>query len=222
MLVLRKAFKIVEMEVFELLGQRLRLLPEKGIFWEDKKYLILSDLHLGKAGHFRKSGIPVSDLIHSKDILTLDRLIARLKPEEVIFLGDLFHSDHNQGWEVFRRWMISKAPLSFKLVLGNHDILQEPNYRIPNLEVLKCLKLPPFEMTHIPEETESYNLAGHLHPAVRLTGKGRQSLQLPCFYFGSHNAILPAFGNFTGTAKIKIQKEDAVFAVADGNVVRVN
>lgn len=210
------------MLIHELLGQRLHLIPEKGIYWEEKQYLILADLHLGKAGHFRKSGIPVSDLIHSKDILTLDKLISSFNPEEVIFLGDLFHSDHNQGWEVFKRWIKSKAPLQFKLVLGNHDVLEEPNYRIPNLEVMEKLSLSPFDLTHIPEETELYNLAGHIHPAVRLTGKGRQSLRLPCYYFGERNGLLPAFGNFTGTAKINIKKTDVVYAIADKTVVRVN
>ena len=210
------------MSTHQLLGQTLRLLPEKGIFWEEKNYLILADLHLGKAGHFRKSGIPISDLIHSKDILILDKLIAKFKPQQVIFLGDLFHSDHNQGWEVFKRWIKSKAPLPFKLVLGNHDVLDESSYRISNLKVMEKLSLHPFDLTHIPEETELYNLAGHIHPAVRLTGKGRQSLRLPCFYFGKKNGLLPAFGNFTGTAKINIDKTDTVFAIADNKVVRVN
>ena len=210
------------MQVHELLGQRLTLIPEKGIFWEEKKYLILADVHLGKAGHFRKSGIPVSDLIHSKDLLILDRLIAKFQPEQVIFLGDLFHSDHNQGWEIFRRWMKAKAPLEFQLVLGNHDVLDKPNYLIPNLTVVDRLVEPPFELTHIPEETTLYNLAGHIHPAVRMTGKGRQSMRLPCFYFSANHGILPAFGHFTGTAKISIKKTDAVYAIADKTVVRVN
>ncbi|MEC7755423.1 MAG: ligase-associated DNA damage response endonuclease PdeM [Bacteroidota bacterium] len=208
--------------VHELLGQRLVLIPEKGIFWADKKYLILADLHLGKAGHFRKSGIPVSDLIHTRDIHLLDQLIERFAPEQVIFLGDLFHSDHNQGWEVFRRWMKSKAPLRFSLVLGNHDVLDARNYRIPNLQVSETLCIPPFHLSHIPEETELYNLAGHIHPAVKLYGKGRQSLRLPCFYFGERNGLLPAFGHFTGTVKINIKKDDAVYAIADKQVVRVN
>lgn len=210
------------MSTHQLLGQTLHLLPEKGIFWEEKNYLILADLHLGKAGHFRKSGIPISDLIHSKDILILDKLIAKFKPQQVIFLGDLFHSDHNQGWEVFKRWIKSKEPLPFKLVLGNHDVLDESSYRISNLKVMEKLSLHPFDLTHIPEETELYNLAGHIHPAVRLTGKGRQSLRLPCFYFGKNNGLLPAFGHFTGTAKINIDKTDTVFAIADNKVVRVN
>lgn len=184
--------------------------------------LILADVHLGKAGHFRKSGVPISDLVHSKDIYTIEKLINEFQPKEVIFLGDLFHSDHNQGWEIFRRWIRSKEPLQFKLVLGNHDVLEAPAYHIKNLQVVEVLDCTPFSFTHIPEETTHYNLAGHIHPAVKLRGKGRQSLRLPCFWFGPENGILPAFGNFTGTARINIKKEDELFVIADHKVLKMS
>ena len=29
------------------------------VFWKEKNTLLLADIHLGKVGHFRKSGIPV-------------------------------------------------------------------------------------------------------------------------------------------------------------------
>ncbi len=207
---------------YQFLDQTLLLLPEKAIYWKDKGMLILADVHLGKAGHFRKSGIPISDLVHSKDIYTIEKLINEFQPREVVFLGDLFHSDHNQGWEIFRRWIRSKDPLQFRLVLGNHDVLEAPAYHIKNLEVIEVLDCAPFSLTHIPEETSYYNLAGHIHPAVKLRGKGRQSLRLPCFYFGPQNGILPAFGNFTGTARISITKEDELFVIADHKVVKVS
>lgn len=206
----------------KLREQTLYLLPEKAIFWKEKSLLIVADLHLGKAGHFRKSGIPVSDLVHSKDILTLEKLIQKHDPKEVILLGDLFHSEHNQGWEIFKRWLKSKAPLRFKLVLGNHDVLDASNYRIDNLEVIESLDIGPFNFTHIPEEHSLYNIAGHIHPAVRLTGKARQSVKVPCFYFGEQNGILPAYGNFTGTARISIEKTDDVFGVAENKVIKIN
>ena len=207
---------------YQFLDQTLVLAPEKAVFWKEKQILILADVHLGKAGHFRKSGIPISDLVHSKDIYTIEKLIGHFKPQEVVFLGDLFHSDHNQSWEVFRRWIRSKDPLQFKLVLGNHDILAAPDYHMKNLEVVEVLDLPPFSLTHIPEETAYYNLAGHIHPAVRMLGRGRQSLRLPCYYFGKANGILPAFGHFTGTARIRPEKEDHLFVIADNKVVKVN
>lgn len=210
------------MIIHKVLGQTLYLLPEKALFWEEKKLLIIADLHLGKAGHFRKSGIPVSDLIHSKDILQLEKLIQRYNPEEVIFLGDLFHSDHNQGWEIFKRWIKSKSPLKFKLILGNHDVLDFNAYQAGNLEVQEELQLGPFFFTHIPEPETHYNIAGHIHPAVRLRGKARQSLRVPCYFFGEQNAILPAFGHFTGTARIDIRKTDQVFVIAENEVIKIN
>ncbi|RKQ42631.1 putative phosphoesterase [Roseivirga pacifica] len=209
------------MTIHKILGQTFYLLPERAIFWKETEHLIIADLHLGKAGHFRKSGIPVSDLVHSKDVYLLDRLIDKHKPRTVVFLGDLFHSEENQSWTQFRQWLKSKSATHFQLVLGNHDILPEQSYRLPNLEVLEQLELAPFTLTHIPEDTTQYNLAGHIHPAVRLSGKGRQSLRLPCFYFGSNNGILPAFGQFTGTARIPITKHDDVYAITEDSVVKV-
>jgi DNA ligase-associated metallophosphoesterase len=210
------------MLTYQFLDQTLLLLPEKAILWKEKSILILADIHLGKAGLFRKSGIPISDLVHSRDILTIEKLIGKYQPKEVVFLGDLFHSDHNQGWEIFRRWMKSKEPLQFKLILGNHDVLEAPAYQIKNMEVMERWDCPPFSLTHIPEETTLYNLAGHIHPAVKLRGKGRQSLRLPCFYFGAQNGILPAFGNFTGTARISVNSGDGLFVIADNKVVKMN
>lgn len=206
---------------FDILEQRLTLLPEKAIFWQNRDVLILADVHLGKAGHFRKSGIPVSDLVHSRDIYIIEKLINLLQPQEVIFLGDLFHSEHNQGWDVFKRWIKSKAPLRFRLILGNHDIMLPKDHYASNLTLCEELELDPFCLTHIPQETSLYNIAGHVHPAVRLSGKGRQSLKLPCFWFSQKGAVLPAFGQFTGTAKIPIKKEDSLFVIAEGKVFKV-
>ena len=202
--------------------QNFLLLPQKVIYWEEKKTLILGDLHLGKASHFRKSGIPISEMVHSKDVLVIDKLIKAHRPERIIFLGDLFHSDYNQSWEPFKRWMEEKKDLYFQLILGNHDILSPDKYRVKNLEILESLEEDPFTFTHEPTETNNYNIAGHIHPAIRMRGRGRQSVKLPCFYFNSERCILPAFGAFTGTAALKVQKEDIIFAIAENQVIKVS
>ena len=61
--------------IHKVCHQRLELLPEKAVFWVEKQTLIIGDLHFGKAGHFRKSGIPVPEMIHSKDFITLEKLL---------------------------------------------------------------------------------------------------------------------------------------------------
>jgi len=77
-------------------------------------------------------------------------------------------------------------------------------------------------LTHHPQQRIPegyYNLAGHVHPAVRLRGFGRQRLRLPCFYFGAQCGILPAFGAFTGLGDLRICEGDRVYVVTAEEVI---
>lgn len=77
---------------------------------------------------------------------------------------------------------------------------------------------------------EPYTLSGHLHPGITLSGKGRQRLRLPCFWFGAQTGILPAFGAFTGLADIQPRQGDQIFATTiirhtpteSGTIVPIN
>ncbi|MEO6166129.1 MAG: phosphoesterase, partial [Chitinophagales bacterium] len=64
-------------------GEELYLLPEKAIFWMRKKSLFIADLHLGKSGHFRKAGIPVSSLVHHADLNKLSAIITQWPVETI-------------------------------------------------------------------------------------------------------------------------------------------
>jgi metallophosphoesterase superfamily enzyme len=82
-------------------------------------------------------------------------------------------------------------------------------------------------LTHYPQEKEQipehlYCLCGHLHPCVTLqNGSSRNSLKLPCFYFGAYQGTLPAFGEFTGCAAAPVKEGDQVFVLAEGEVICV-
>ncbi len=213
----------MEIEVF---GERIHLLPQKAIALPFHKTLIIADLHFGKINHFRKSGIPVPARANAKNTETLIDLLNTIKPERTIFLGDLFHSHYNEEWDVVGQVLKHFSSCRFELVRGNHDILSQRQYERHNITVYENgLTLGKFLLTHEPlEETseEAFNLAGHIHPGVRLTGKGKQTLALPCFYFGQRHGILPAFGAFTGIALLTPKKEDQIFVVADGQVQGIN
>lgn len=210
---------------FQFLEQNLLLLPQKALYWKDNEILVISDLHLGKANHFRKAGIPIPLQVHNEDYLRLEALVDHYKPKEIIFLGDLFHSVWNTEWKFFENWCNKNNKIKLHLVAGNHDILPDSLYEACNLMVHKtALCYPPFNFTHAPLEdfsfTETfYNISGHIHPGVRLSGAGRQKLVLPCFYFNPKQAILPAFGNFTGCTTLRTTKEDKVFIVTKERVI---
>lgn len=193
------------------------------MYWQEAHALILADLHLGKATHFRKAGIAAPKAVEDTNFDHLISLLLAFSPKRVLLLGDLFHSDYNTVWEEWEELLEQFAHIQFELVPGNHDVLPPALYQQSALHI-RPLKYQegPFSFTHEPLEqprNEYYNLCGHIHPGVRLEGFGRQSLRLPCFYFGPRQGILPAFGSFTGLATLAVKREDQVFGIADSEVI---
>ncbi len=213
-------------ETVTIAGEDLILHPYKAIYWPAEQVLFIADLHLGKATHFRKAGIAVPAAVEDNNLDKLTALFLDFKPKRVLFLGDLFHSDYNSNWEEFGMLITQFQKISFELVPGNHDIMAQSEYEKFGIVIQPLdYRLGPFMLTHYPVEEEEkgcYHLSGHVHPGVRLRGGGRQSLRLPCFYFGAHQGILPAFGAFTGYMTLKPSKGDLIFVVLEGGVLAVN
>lgn len=214
--------EVIEHNLIRLMDEKLQLLAEGVIYMPERSLLLFADVHLGKDSHFRKHGIPLPGNISAHDISTMQLLIETVNPKEVIILGDLFHSEYNEAWRLFCKLIEETKPIRYTLVKGNHDILDEEKYVM--LEVVDKYEIGRILCTHEPLDVTisgKYNLCGHIHPGVRLRGKGKQSLRLPCFYFGKCTGILPPFGTFTGLHTIKPVEEDKVFVIADGEVSQV-
>ena len=205
-------------------GLELKILPERAVWIQELKTLLVSDLHLGKANHFRRSGIPVPQEVNDSNTETLLQLLTQYHPDRIIFLGDLFHSHYNQEWEVLGQVVSAFPETTFDLVAGNHDILSQHQYQRNRINHHAQYQLTPeILLTHIPDEArtrKTYQICGHLHPAVTLRGKGRQSITLPCFWFGDSIGVLPAFGAFTGMKKIEPVEGDQIFVIADKKIIK--
>lgn len=210
---------------FKFDGIELTFLREKAIWIQSLRILLLADLHFGKAAHFRKSGIPIPEPIHDADLNQLKKLQDEYRPANTYFLGDLFHSDWNIQWEYFKQFLEHFPTTEFHLVKGNHDILSPLAYRQSELKIhnepltLGSLILSHEPMEFIPEG--HLNLCGHIHPGVRLTGKARQSVRIPCFYLSGLRLILPAFGNFTGLAMVKPKNGDQIWGITPEKIIPV-
>lgn len=204
--------------------ERFILSKDRAIFWESKKMLIISDLHLGKGAHFRQSGIPVPSSITGTDLDTLSGLIAQFLPELLLVTGDMFHHEMNSEVETFRLWRSFYPDLKIVLIKGNHDLLHAAEYKGLSIDIAeKELLCGPFRFIHDQPKIfdKYYNITGHIHPGVTLYGKARQRIKLPCFYFGKNCAILPAFSVFTGLSKIKAEEGDQFYAITPEKVIPV-
>jgi DNA ligase-associated metallophosphoesterase len=215
------------MEEVIIRGERLRLHPDRAVFWPERGVLFLADLHLGKGQHFRRAGIAVPRSVSDANFGRLQLLIDEFSPRRILLLGDLFHSDHNHVWASFCTFTAGHPDISFELVPGNHDILPEPCYAEARLKVHEeIIALGPFSLSHHPLRVEQripgqYNLCGHVHPCVRLRDRAGNGMKLPCFFFGESEGILPAFGEFTGCAEVKARAGDRVFVLAESSVLAV-
>lgn len=191
------------------------------LYWVQRRMLLISDAHLGKVSHFRKHGAAIPGGIIHKNFVKLDVAVNHFEPESICFLGDLFHSELNNEWQLFHDW-VERVNLPIVLVAGNHDIINPKKYHDIDIQIVSEWITDGFLLTHHPEVRDNlFTLCGHIHPAVRLTGMGRQSLKLPCFFRSGSQMILPAFGEFTGTYVLEPAAGDTVYAITKDEVVAI-
>jgi len=223
--------------------QTLWLSPSRIIYWEEEQAVIISDLHFGKTGHFRKSGIAIPQSAFRNDMQRLFEQIQHFQPRKLIIVGDMFHSKANKELEFFLKWRNDHAHLEIILVKGNHDILQTDWYEQSCIQLTNpSLYIKEFCFIHdlaffqdpgiaagtaptIPKlqknKPSHYYFTGHIHPGILIRGLGKQSLRFPCFYFGEQYAILPAFGNFTGFSLIEPSSRENVFAIVENKIIQI-
>lgn len=222
----------------ELAGVATRLLPHRAIWWPDEATLFVADLHLGKAETFRALGVPVPVGPTEATLRRLGALIDDCGARRLVVLGDLLHAWPAQApatISALRAWRSERVGLHCVLVRGNHDDHAGDPPAELGIEVVDApTALGPFALCHEPiddaagpgfggawSSEHGYRLAGHLHPAVRLHGRSGDSARLPCFSVGLRQTVLPAFGDFTGSAIVSRGAPQRLFAIVGDRVFEV-
>ena len=209
--------------------EKLHLNAGAALYWESKKILVVADLHLGKTAHFRKHGIPVPITLLHDDLERLTSIIGQYQPETLLVCGDMFHQDFNNDIDLFMNWRNGFDALEIILIKGNHDKFSVSLCNSLGIEVMQPhLDILPFRFVHKPPipnaigtDKNFITISGHLHPGVRLRGKARQWLRLPCFTLTSSALVLPAFSMFTGLQIGEAKDGCHYYAIADDKIMKV-
>ena len=183
-------------------GVVLEAFTEGVLWWADQRLMVVADLHLEKGSSFARGGRMLPPYDTRSTLARLNALTDRLEPTVIVSLGDSFHDDSGaerlcaddlhalNGLQHGRDWV---------WIAGNHD--PSANTCLPG-DRCDSLALGPVRFVHEPEpEAESGEIAGHLHPAARVAGRGR-SVRRRCFVGDGQRLILPAFGAYTGGLNI--------------------
>jgi len=208
----------------ELNGVEVFLLPQKAVFIPQYHLLIISDWHLGKLGHFRQEGLFIPPMQLANEFARLEEMLLELPVKNVIFLGDLFHSNWNTEWDDFVSFLKKYPQIEFILTKGNHDILPRDMFntclKIKESYVLSEGVVFSHQPIHgLPDHI--YNVVGHVHPGCLVTTKGRQHFRLPCFHLKDKVLTVPAFGKWTGLCLLDKEEDNRLFAVVNDAVLEV-
>jgi len=202
------------------------LLPGRYLYWPAQEAVLLADLHLGKATHFRREGVYVPGDIIQKELGRLQTMLESLAVRQVFILGDLFHARHNEEWEEFATFLSAWPHVAWHLVAGNHDVLPPARYQTAGLQLHNgVVRIAGLCLGHKPEEVEAalqegeYGLAGHIHPGYVLRVRGvTGGVKLPCLWASPQLAVLPAWGQFTGLDIISPGKQDRLWLISPERV----
>jgi DNA ligase-associated metallophosphoesterase len=204
----------------------LTLLASRAALWEARRWLIVADVHFGKAATFRARGVPVPRGTTAATLARLDAAIAATRPTTVVVLGDLFHAAEAHAaatLSALRAWRQAQSALDIVLVEGNHDL----KAGAPPAELGIRIEREPWcvdglAFCHYPQFVRGgHAVAGHLHPAVRISGRADDGVRLPCFWLRDGLTVLPAFGSFTGGARIERDVGDRVVAIGDDRLYEI-
>ena len=192
-----------------LAGVPLLADPAGAIYWPEQGLLAVADLHLEKGSSFAARGQLLPPYDTAATLLRLAALIARYAPRCVVALGDSFHD----GGGPARLGDNDRASIramqhgrDWIWITGNHD--PEPAANIGGRFEGK-LALGPLTFRHLPSGADG-EVAGHLHPAARVTHRGR-AVARRCFAADEKRMVMPAFGAFTGGLNIRDEAFAAVF-----------
>ncbi len=168
------------------------------LYWPAERTLIVADLHLEKGSSFAAKGQLLPPYDTRETLTRLAAVMDEHDPDRVVALGDSFH---DRGAEMRMDPMdreiltILQEDREWIWVTGNHDpaISTAMGGIVTDSAVFGGLRL-----THAPYAGPvTHEIAGHLHPVAKLTGRGH-SVRRPCFVGNGRRLVMPAFGAFTG------------------------
>ena len=183
-------------------GKQLLADMSGALFWPGERTLLVADLHLEKASSFAARGQMLPPYDTRETLQRLAEVIDRYEPERVIALGDSLHSSagaESIADEDLHILDMLQEGRHWVWVTGNHDpaIAQRLGGSVVEAMVIGGLRLQ-----HEPYAGQvSHEIAGHLHPAARLSVYGH-SIRRPCFVGNGRRLVLPAFGALTGGVNV--------------------
>ncbi len=200
----------------DVAGEKCLFLAERALYFKNRKLMVLSDLHLGKAETFMQNGLWLPPEAQHADLARILKICKQNKAEQLLILGDLIHTAKGMTPQLVQRFTewLKELNIEVTVAIGNHDqhffktrwpkdwnqikvidsIVQD-DVLFQHEPAISC-QVSCQRSKRVPLQYK-YAWYGHLHPSVRLND-GVSSTRLPCFYLRENEGFLPAFSSLAG------------------------
>jgi len=181
------------------------------LYWPQERLLVVADLHLEKGSSFAARGVLLPPYDTAATLARIGALVTRYAPHAVIALGDSFHDGRGpqriapddratlRALQHGRDWI---------WIAGNHDPEVGPGV---GGTAVAMLAIGTLVFRHEPQGgAADGEIAGHLHPVARVSGRGR-SICRRCFASDGCRLVMPAFGAYAGGLNVRHGAFAAVF-----------
>ncbi len=173
-------------------------------WWPEERLLVVADLHFEKGSSFAaRRGVLLPPYDTRETLARLEAACAVYRPKTVIALGDSFHdlgAAGRLGIDELASIRALTGGRDWYWIEGNHDPKPPENLGGWCVAMLAC---GPLTFRHLPQQGDQPGeVAGHLHPAARVTVRGR-GLRRRCFVTDGSRLILPSFGAYTGGLDVR-------------------
>ena len=184
-------------------NQNFSIFPNGELYWQNKKTLIISDLHFEKGSFFSETRqfIPPFDTIET--LRQLSKFIDDYPVEMIIFLGDLVHDKfafQRMTGEAKKIFFEILKNINCTLTIGNHD--DTSFLKDIGLNLTENIIIDDICFSHLPTIDKKFSVFGHYHPKVRLKINSR-GIWTSCFIANKEKLLMPSYGYFTGGLSIK-------------------
>lgn len=173
--------------------------------------LLVADLHFEKGSAYAMRGQLLPPYDTRETLTRLEREVAACAPKLLIFLGDSFHDgtaeDRLAPDDAARLAALARGR-TLVWVVGNHDA--DGPRALPG-EIIDEMTLESLLLRHEPQSgAQPGEVAGHLHPAARIAGRGGR-VRRRCFVTDGSRVVLPAFGAYAGGLNVKDEAFSSLF-----------
>lgn len=174
--------------------------------------LLVADLHFEKGSAYAMRGQLLPPYDTRETLTRLEREVAACSPRLLVFLGDSFHdgaAEARLAPDDAARLAALASGRTLVWVVGNHDA--DGPRALPG-EIIAEMTLQTLLLRHEPRPgVQPGEVAGHLHPAARIAGRGGR-VRRRCFVTDGSRVVLPAFGAYAGGLNVKDPAFGPLFA----------